>query len=76
MNEDIWTNQWGCGRDKLIFSHGESNARGVITSVRESLDIKVTSVFRDNNGRLINLYAYIYIYSGQAISLGQLLCPQ
>ena len=59
MNEGIWINQWGCGRDKLIFSHGESNARGVMIAVRESLDIKVTSVFKDNNGRFIILYAYI-----------------
>ena len=59
MNEDIWINQWGCGRDKLIFSHGESNARGVMIAVCESLDIKITSVFKDNNGRFIILYAYI-----------------
>ena len=55
----MWINQWGCGRNKLIFSHGESNARGVMIAVRESLDIKVTSVFKDNNGRFIILYAYI-----------------
>ena len=59
MNEDMWINQWGCGSNKLIFSHGESNARGVMTAGRESLDIKVTSVFKDNNGRFIILYAYI-----------------
>ena len=58
-NEDIWINQWGCGRDKLISSYGESNARGIMIAVRESLDIKVTSVFKDNNGRFIILYAYI-----------------
>ena len=28
-------------------------------AVRESLDIEVTSVFKDNNGRFIILYAYI-----------------
>ena len=59
MNTDIWINHWGCGRDKPIFSHGDSNARGVVTAVRESLDIKVTSVFKDNNGRFIILHAYI-----------------
>ena len=58
MNEDIWINQWCCGRDKLIFSHGESNAHGVMIAVRESLDIRVTSVFKDNNGRFIILHAY------------------
>ena len=50
---------WGSGRDKLISSHGESSARGVMIAIRESLDIKVTSVFRDNNGRFIILYVYI-----------------
>ena len=50
----------GCGRDKLIFSHGESNARGVMIAVRESLDIKVTTfVFKDNNGHFIILYVYM-----------------
>ena len=52
-------NQWRCGRNKLIFSHGEPNARGVMIAVRESLDIKITSVFKDINGRFIILYAYI-----------------
>ena len=59
MNEDVRINQWGCGRNKLIFSHGESNARGVMIAVRESLDIKVISVFKDNNGRFIIMYAYV-----------------
>ena len=59
MNEDVWINQWGCGRDKRIFSHGESNVRGVMIAVRESLDIKVISVFKDNNGRFIIMYAYV-----------------
>ena len=59
MNQDMWINQWGCGRNKLFFSHRESNARGVIIAVSESLDIKATSVFKDNNGRFIILYAYI-----------------
>ena len=57
MNEDIWINQWGCGRDKLIFSHGQS--LGVMIAVCESLDIEVTSVFKDNNGRFVILYTYI-----------------
>ena len=59
MNQDIWINQWGCGRDKLILSDGESNARGVTIAVLESLYIKVTSVFKDNNRRFIILCAYI-----------------
>ena len=59
MNEDIWINQWVVAGINLLFSHGKSNARGVMISVCESLDIKVTSVFKDNNGRFIILYAYI-----------------
>ena len=25
--EGIWVNQWSCGREAVIFSHGSSNAR-------------------------------------------------
>ena len=52
-NERLWVNQWGCGREAVIFSHGSSNARGVLIAFRESLDFKILSVTHDNNGRFI-----------------------
>ena len=30
------TNQWGCGKDSVVFSHGTSNSKGVLTAFRES----------------------------------------
>ena len=56
-NERLWVDQWGCGRDAVIFSHGSShgssNARGVLNAFRESLGYKILSVTHDRNGRFI-----------------------
>ena len=52
-NERLWIDQWGCGREAVIFSHGSSNARGVLIAFRESLDYKILSVTHDSNGRFI-----------------------
>ena len=52
-NERLWVNQWGCGRGAVIFSHGSSDARGVLIAIRESLDYKILSVTLDSNGRFI-----------------------
>ena len=52
-NERLWANQWGCGREADIFSHGSSNARGVLIAFRESLDYKILSVTCGSNGRFI-----------------------
>ena len=43
-NEKLCVNKWGCGREAVIFSHGSSNARGVLIAFRESLDHKILSV--------------------------------
>ena len=51
--ERLWVNQWACGREAVIFSHGSSNARGVLIAFRESLDYKILSVTLDSNGRFI-----------------------
>ena len=53
--ESIWTNQWGCGKNLIIFSHGASNARDVLIAFRESLEYKILSSKCDNNGRYIIL---------------------
>ena len=53
-SERLWVNQWGCGREAVIFLHGSSNARGgVLIAFRESLDYKILSVTCDSNGRFI-----------------------
>ena len=53
--ESIWTNQWGCGKNSVIFSHGASNARGVLIAFRESLEFKILTSKCDNNSRYIIL---------------------
>ena len=58
-NERLWVNQWGCGREAAIFSHGSSNARGVLIDFRESLDYKILSVTQDSNGRFVIIYTII-----------------
>ena len=52
-NERLWVNQWSCGREAVIFSHGSSNAREVSIAFRESLDYKILSVTHDSNVRFI-----------------------
>ena len=34
-DENLWTNQFGCGDKSMIFSHGKSDARGVLTGFRK-----------------------------------------
>ena len=48
--EAIWTNQWGCGKGAIHFSHGKSDSRGVLIAFRKGLDYKIDSVFRGNDG--------------------------
>ena len=57
--ENEWTNQWGCGRSSILFSHGTSDSKGVLIAFREALEIKVKSIFRDKNGRYLILKAII-----------------
>ena len=47
--------QWSCGKNAIIFSHGASNARGVLIAFRESLEYKILTSKCDNNGRYIIL---------------------
>ena len=43
----------GLWKKGSYFSHGLSNARGVLIAFRESLDYKILSVTYDSNGRFI-----------------------
>ena len=56
-DEKIWTNQFGCGQDSIVFSHGKSDARGVLAAFREEVKCKVRAQYVDNNGRYIVLDA-------------------
>ena len=48
--EDKWTSEWG---GRLIFSHGESNARGVVIGFTKDFDFNIENIYRDNNGRTL-----------------------
>ena len=54
-DEKIWTNQFGCRKGSVIFSHGKSDARGVLVAFHEAVDYKINSQHADNNGRYIVL---------------------
>ena len=38
--ERLWTKQFGCGKGSIMFSHGKSDARGVLIAFREGLKYK------------------------------------
>lgn len=51
--EGIWTAEWG---GNIYYSHGLSNARGVMIILPRNSDIKVLQQFQDTKGRLIILH--------------------
>ena len=66
--ESEWLEQW---ESKILFSHGESNARGIAILISKQLDVKINEVKRDINGRFIlidctisdNKYIIVNIYA-------------
>ena len=48
--EDSWQQHWN---GKLIFSHGESNSRGVAILTGNDLELKINLQILDNEGRFI-----------------------
>ena len=51
--QKLWEQQWG---GKIWFSHGNSNAHGVVIAIAKNVDIKVHNINRDSIGRFIALY--------------------
>lgn len=64
--ENIWENQWG---GKIIFSHGASNARGVIVLIKPSLDCKIIDIYKDNQGRYLEVNCSIQGTNFKVINL-------
>ena len=58
-DETVWTNQFGCGSNSVIFSHGKSDAPKVLIAFREAIKHKTVSKHIDNDGRYINLNVLI-----------------
>ena len=55
----MWTNQFGCGKDTVIFPHGKSDAKGVLIAFREHVTVKIIEKYIDTSGRYIVLNAEI-----------------
>ena len=53
--ENIWNNQWGCGKNSMFFAHGTSNSRGALIAFRKGLNLKVISSHLNDNGRYVIL---------------------
>ena len=56
-DERLWSNQWG---NKIWFSHGENNARGVGILFNKKLQCDVHNVITDTAGRYIILYCSLF----------------
>ena len=54
-DEKVWTNQFGCRKDTVIFSHGTSDAKGVLIAFREHVKVKIIEKYMDTSGRYIVL---------------------
>ena len=42
--EEIWNNQWRCGKNAMFFARGTSNSRGALIASEKDLTIKLYSV--------------------------------
>ena len=58
-DEKVWTNQFGCGKDTVIFSRGRSDARGVLIAFREQVKVKIIKTYIDTSSCYIVLNAEI-----------------
>ena len=65
----IWRNTWG---GEAIFSHGESNARGVCTLLRRGLDAKILKKECVVQGRVLNV---VIEFNSQKILLSNIYAP-
>ena len=54
-DEQVWTNQFGCGTGSVFFSHGKSDARGILIAFRDGIKYKVIEKHIDTEGRYIVL---------------------
>ena len=67
--ENIWNNQWG--NSKTIFSHGDSNSRGVAIFFSHDMNVNIINEYRDKNGRIIiidieignSIYTIVNLYA-------------
>ena len=65
--ESSWSSQLQC--EKVYYSHGESNARGVLIAFQNDLDVTIKQKVCDENGRFIVLKCIIQDSSFLIINL-------
>ena len=53
--ENIWTNEWG---GKAYFSHGTTNARGVMTLIKKGFSGDISQVKADKEGRVLSMNVF------------------
>ena len=66
----FWRNEWGGG--KILFSHGDTNARGVAILFARNLDIKIEKVQNDTNRRVISA---LISFNDQRVLLCNIYAP-
>ena len=54
-DEKLWTNQFGCGDRSMIFSHGKSDARGVLIGFHEAINYKIKARYVDKMADILFL---------------------
>ena len=54
-DEQVWTNQFGCGTGSVFFSYGKSDARGILIAFQEGIKYKVIEKYIDTEGPYIVL---------------------
>ena len=52
-DENSWATQFSC--EKIFYSHGQRNARGVLIGVRKNLDFRLEDIHSDNERRFLIL---------------------
>ena len=57
--ENIWINQFACGNNHVVFSHGTSDIRRVLIAFREASNYDVINQHVDDGGRFIVLNVLI-----------------
>ena len=67
--ERMYKNEWG---GRIIFDHGETNARGVCILISKKLDLKITKIWKSHEGRCILAEA---TFDDQKLLFGNIYAP-
>ena len=68
-DESIWQQEF---RGKCLFSHGETNARGVAIMIKENSQIAILKTFGDSQGRMVGMQ---FEFQGEKMVLINIYAP-